>query len=87
LVHLSLEDIDKEGLQELTFAHSSFQQRGARDNIDDLDGQRLAMKRSQRLSAARVVLAKLWRTIVKPIITHLGLAVRVLSSMSSISMR
>jgi tetratricopeptide (TPR) repeat protein len=87
LVHLSLEDVDKEGLQELTFAHSSFQQRGARDNIDDLDGQRLAMKRSQRLSAARVVLAKLWRTIVKPIITHLGLAVRVLSSMSSTSMR
>jgi tetratricopeptide (TPR) repeat protein len=83
LVHLSLEDIDKERLQELTFAHSSFQQRGAHDNIDDLDGQRLAMKRSQRLSASRVVLAKLWRTIVKPITTRLGLAVRVLSSMSS----
>jgi tetratricopeptide (TPR) repeat protein len=78
LVHLSLEDIDKEGLQELTFAPSSVQQRGAADSIDDLDGQRLAMKRSQRLSAARVVLAKLWRTVVKPIITHLGLVVRVL---------
>jgi hypothetical protein len=77
LMHLPLEDIGEEGLQELTFAHSTLQQRGAATSIDDSDGQRLAMKRSQRLSAASTVLAKLWRMVVKPIMTHLDLVVRV----------
>jgi tetratricopeptide (TPR) repeat protein len=85
LVHIALEGIGEKGPQELTLTHSTWQQRGACDDsdVDAEDGQRLIMKRSQRLSAAKVVLAKLWRTVVKPIITHLGLVVRVLPSTSS----
>jgi tetratricopeptide (TPR) repeat protein len=78
LVHLALEGIGEAGAQELTFAHSTWQQRGACADVDDEDGQRLIMRRSQRLSAASTVLAKLWRTVVKPIITHLGLEVSVI---------
>jgi tetratricopeptide (TPR) repeat protein len=78
LVHIALEGIGEAGAQELTFAHSTWQQRGACADVDDEDGQRLIMRRSQRLSAASTVLAKLWRTVVKPIITHLGLEVSVI---------
>jgi tetratricopeptide (TPR) repeat protein len=73
LVDVALPGVDARTLQELTLSGWAPQKRGAED--DDADEQRLGMKTSKRPSHAHAVLAKLWRTVVKPVLSRLSLVV------------
>jgi tetratricopeptide (TPR) repeat protein len=70
LVDIQLE-IDAADLRDLTFMSSAPQQRGSSLAPDDSR----AMYISRKTSASQAILAKLWRSVVKPVITHLDLVV------------
>jgi hypothetical protein len=71
LVDISL-DIDATTLQSLTFMTSAPQQRGS--SLDPTEDIR-AMGISKRISGSHTILARLWRTVAKPVIAHLNLEV------------
>jgi hypothetical protein len=73
IAHIALPELDEDTLGELTFAGLTSQHRGG--SMDSTSIERGPMKVSKALSPAHARLAKLWRAIVKPIITHLGLSV------------
>jgi tetratricopeptide (TPR) repeat protein len=71
LVDIQLK-IDTADLRDLTFMSSAPQQRGS--SLAPADDSR-AMHVSRKTSASQAILAKLWRSVVKPVITHLDLVV------------
>jgi hypothetical protein len=72
LIDLRL-DVDTQSLQNLTFSAAALQKRGG-DSVTD-DAER-AMKVSKAMSAPHAVLAKIWRSIVRPVIDRLEIVVR-----------
>jgi tetratricopeptide (TPR) repeat protein len=68
-------DISTKALQELILTGSA-SIRGASTSSESIEDSQRAMRISRRMSASHTTLAKIWRAIVKPVITHLQLVVR-----------
>jgi tetratricopeptide (TPR) repeat protein len=68
-------DISTKALQELILT-GSVSIRGAPASSESIEDSQRAMHISRRMSASHTTLAKIWRAIVQPVITHLQLVVR-----------
>jgi tetratricopeptide (TPR) repeat protein len=73
LVKLVIPNTGPHTLQELTFVGLTAQQRGSSTHPHTADR---GLRVSKQMSTANARLAKIWRIIVKPIVTHLGILVR-----------
>jgi hypothetical protein len=78
LIQVSLPELNKQVLRDLTFAGLTGQARGVPAKLYKPER---GMKVSSRTSVAGLRLAKLWRFIVKPIFEHLSLSVSLLCSL------
>jgi tetratricopeptide (TPR) repeat protein len=77
LVNLLLPDIDVQTLQGFAHAFPAPNNRGSAPVRDN--GLRLRIQISGQLSVSAAMLVKLWKTVVKPVLSHLGLDVSLVS--------
>jgi tetratricopeptide (TPR) repeat protein len=70
---IQLEEIQPSELQSLSFDSFAHKNRGT--ELAPEDGVRMGIRKSRSMSPLLHSLAKIWRTIVKPVLIHIGLSV------------
>jgi hypothetical protein len=81
MVNMPIGSINEETLQDLTLTGLGGRKRGSLPDTNTERGMRVSMG----MSPSHLILARLWRSVVKPVITHLGLQVSANVNYSDVS--